>query len=66
MTVEYLKIPTERAGLTTIKCYYKHDGKYAEFYLHVDATKREIRFDFKEPTFEAVLTQAFLQAMQRF
>ena len=66
MIVEYLKIPTDRAELTTIKCYYKHNGKYAEFYLRVDATKREIRFDFKDPMFEAVLTEAFLKAMQHF
>jgi hypothetical protein len=48
MTVEYAKLPPIRDGLTTIKCFYKHDGKYGEFYLQVDSQKRTIRLKLRQ------------------
>jgi hypothetical protein len=65
MTVRYTKLPPLKEGVTTIKCFYKHDGKYGEFYLHVNSQTHTIRFASKEGAFTAVLTEAFAQAMQQ-
>jgi hypothetical protein len=65
MTVRYSKLPAATAGVTTIKCFYKQDGKYGEFYLHVDSHKHTIRFATKDGAYTAVLTEAFAQAMHQ-
>ena len=63
MTVQYTKLPPVWEGVTTIKCFYKHDGKYGEFYLHVNSQKHTIQFESKEGNYAAELTEAFAEAM---
>jgi hypothetical protein len=65
MTVRYTKLPPVREGVTTVRCFYKHDGKSAEFYVHVDSQKHTIRFaPPKKGSNTAVLTEAFAEAMR--
>jgi hypothetical protein len=64
MTVRYTKLPPVKEGVTTVRCFYEHDGKKAEFYVHVNSHKHTIRFaPSKKGSSPAVLTVAFAEAM---
>ena len=66
MTVEYVTLPSGRADWKRYKCFYHHDGHYAEFFINVNPSQHQIRFECKDPWYEAVLTQAFAKTMSEF
>ena len=50
---------------TVLKCLYKKDAQYDEFYLCINLKDRLVKFESKEGYYEQVLTQAFKEAMRR-
>ena len=69
MTVSYFILGNTKtrqgAEWTVLKCFYKKDAQYGEFYLCINLKDRLIKFESKEGYYEEVLTQAFKEAMRK-
>jgi len=62
MHVDFVRI-IDKEGSNRVKCFYKHKGKYGEFFVEIDWQKGRITFESKDPTYAAALVQAFAAAM---
>ena len=71
MTVKYEILGIQKSSDGSkwhyIKCFYgsEETGDYAEFYMFIDHTNKQIKLESKEPWegYANILTQAFSQAM---
>ncbi len=62
MQVSFVRI-LDKESSNRVKCFYKHEGKYGEFFVEIDWQQGRITFESKEPTYAAVLVHAFAEAM---
>jgi hypothetical protein len=70
MTVSYAILGNTKtkqgAEWVVLKCFYKKDAQYGEFFLCINMKERFIKFESKEGYYEQVLTKAFQNAMKEF
>lgn len=62
MTVDYMALG-QHDGWIRLKCFYTASGQYAEFYLYLNPTTRQIQLSAKDETYAPVLIAAFQAAM---